>query len=1169
MAGLSQEQSTATQPSKTVWVGASAGTGKTYVLTARVLRMMLQGTPPGNILCLTFTKAAATEMKNRIFRELGQWAVMNDVDLMETLAARVNEPASHAVMERARSLFAEVLDIPGGLKIMTFHSFCQSLLGRFPLEASLAPGFEAVDEQQASQLKQEARDSMLKKFSGRPSLKTVAQRTQENDFDKTMESLMAKSDVLLSLIKTYTPTGLKATMRRYFGLSSDSTLEKIIATACQTSVFDYNGLKAVQSCFESGKLSETKLVAPMDAFLSASEEGRPAYLDRYIQAFLTKEFKPRKTIPTKDTAKNFPACAEAYQLEQQRLYSLHQDLLTLEMIDATCDLLSLGFEQIRAYEILKHSRGVVDFDDMIDSTVSLLSGQEAAAWILYKMDGSIDHILVDEAQDTNRTQWQIVEALSGEFFAGFGARLGASNTPGRDPGRDPVKAALEPTSEDTLSPRTLFAVGDVKQSIYSFQKADPKEFVAARNRIFEKAENAEMDFGAVPLNKSFRSGAAVLSLVDAVFKKGTPAYEGLTFDGEEIKHRFARSGMAGSVELWPLITDGTAPMAPQENEPWQPPIHQQEKKDAEKMTALAIANHIEQLVAGDHKLESQDRPIHPGDILVIVRKRSTFVEHLTRTLKAKNIAVTGRDRMQLAKELPVMDMLSLMRFVLQPGDDLSCAEVLTGPLIGLSQDQVFTLAHKRKTLSLWQRLVDKQDNNSAFKQAYDFLSICLNTADQGTPFSFLMTVLSDLEGRKKLMQRLGDEINDALDEFLEEALQFEHKESPSLQTFLHGFDLSEKTIKRDMEEAGKAVRIMTAHGSKGLQAPIVYLPDTTSLPDTSHDSSLLIDSEDNCQTSDQAPNRARDRIIDHQWIYWTKGIKNLDKIDQLKSTLKQSMMAEYRRLLYVAMTRAEDHLYITGWQKQRSISEECWYSLVQQGFKGLDNAYSMVTDSGEKLVYSVEQTQKVKRKAKPLSDQPSLPLPAYFTKSAPPEPHPVRPLTPSRPDGLEPASRSPLDARSEIYFRRGRLIHSLLQWLPDVAGDRRRDAALRYLSNPGYRLPENDQHMICEEVMAVLDHPEASILFSPTSRAEVPIAGLLRDGTAISAQVDRLVVTDNTVWIIDYKTNQPAPKTSDAIPALYRQQMTLYKEALKQIYPKKTVKCYLLWTDILTLMEVI
>ncbi|WND03934.1 double-strand break repair helicase AddA [Temperatibacter marinus] len=1137
MVKMSPEQAMATHPETTVWVGASAGTGKTHVLTARVLRLMVGGTAPGNILCLTFTKAAAAEMKTRIFRELGAWAVMNDVQLKSALKRRVDEEASPEVLARARRLFAEVLDLSGGLQILTFHSFCQSLLGRFPLEAGIAPGFEALDDQMAATVKLEARDRVLKSNVEQSALSEVAKRVNEADFDRVMEGLMHKGIEVQKLLKSHGKIGLRSALLRHFNFDPQQSTQLLIESSVKDESFSLEGLKELLVCFTSGSKKEQAIAGQIESFLKAEETERTRYFSDYKYGFLTKTgAAPLKNIPTKKTSEKATHLVEIYQEEQERLYVLNQKLLTLEMIDATTALLTLGFDQIDAYRTLKQARGVVDFDDMINSTVSLLAGSGAASWILYKLDGGIDHILVDEAQDTNANQWDVVETLASDFYSGEGARE-------------------EQVGQDAAShfARTVFAVGDVKQSIYSFQNADPKEFIAARSRVFNRAENAQMAYGQIPLNQSFRSGGAVLTLVDQVFRQGGRGYPGVTSDEEEIKHDYHRQGYAGSVELWPLeIEEVTEEKSDADKETWQAPIAQEEASDSEQKTAWKVARHIADQIKNEHRLEAKGRPIRPSDILVIVRKRSRFVEQLTRALKILDIPVSGRDRIQLASEAPVMDLLSLMRFMLQPEDDLSLAEVLTGPFAGLTQEALFDLAYERP-VSLWQQLVSRRSERPEYQKIYDFLSACLNEVDRGTPFDFLMTLLNEFDGRKKLVHRLGEECHDALDEMLDMALTFERLNSPSLQSFLHAFEQTDVTIKRDMEEAGNSVRIMTAHGSKGLQAPIVYLPDTTSVPEIGRDTALLTKGSQESAES---------------WLLWTSGIKNLSLVDDLKAQHKIEMMAEYRRLLYVAMTRAEDHLFITGWQKKRKISEDCWYELIKEGFEAIEGSFTRQDSEGESLCFAVPQKSPIDTSESKTSVKQIHEVPNWAKNVMPEEPTPSRPLVPSRPDHDEPAARSPLSRVTDRPFQRGNLIHSLLEWLPELSSDMRGKATIEYLAHPGHNLSQTQQKKMGQEVLSILEDQDFADLFSPQSRAEVPIAGLLSNGHVISGQVDRLVVTEESVKIVDYKTNQPAPRSAQDVPEAYQRQMALYRLALEDIYPDKKVKCYLLWTDILTIMEV-
>lgn len=1127
--GMTPEQAQSTHPQVTAWVGASAGTGKTHVLTARVLRLMLTGTEPENIVCLTFTKAAAAEMKNRIFAELGRWTTLSDEDLSDIIATRTDEFASQDMLTRARQLFARVLDLAGGMQIQTFHSFCQALLGRFPLEAGMTPGFEGLDEAEASELMLMAKDRMLARTNEplaielTQALERVAGLVTERTFDDVIERLafdaplLAKATMALGGVE-----GLMDALFQRLGANRTESDRNIVAAASAAGAFDAGSLAELGEALALGSKTDQGRGSLIRAYLDA--EDKVAFFDAYKGAFLTKSGTPLKTVATKKVLEAQPGLQQTIEDEQERLLAVEEQRRRLRAAKATAALLRLGLEQLKLYRHQKMERGLVDFDDMIDRTVTLFGRADVAPWVLYKLDNRIDHILVDEAQDTNRDQWRVVETLAAEFFSGEGAR------------------DIE---------RTIFAVGDVKQSIFSFQRADPREFLNARDRIFARAQEAGRSAQAVPLDLSFRSGEAVLSLVDSVFAAGSRAADGVASDREPVRHQFVRSGHGGHVELWPLET----PRRSEEEEAgWKIPLRQEDADDAQKRLAWRMADHIRGAV-GVRDLPSKGRKVRPGDVLVLVRRRTAFVDHLVRALKSFDLPVAGRDRMVLTEELPVMDMLAVARSAILPTDDLTLATVLKTPFVGLNDDDVFELAHGRKG-SLWDALYAKR-RDARYSEVYHLLVDLMGQADIVGPFEFFNYLLIQKNGRRKLVARLGEEIHDPVDELLDEALRYELTHAASLLDFVEQTERTGTQLKRDMEQAGDRVRVMTCHSAKGLQAPIVYLSDLVSLPDLTKDGRLLpIEAENG---------------IGPAIPVWASQARGLSEIENARDALRSRQLAEYRRLLYVALTRAEDELYVAGWRGPQEPSADSWFSLVQDGFERL--AGTVPSEGGQAPLYSfsVGHTAEVEaERVGPAAVSAVEEAPNWLFEDMPEEPAPSRPLSPSRPEE-EPAAASPLADHGRSRYRRGNLLHALLQWLPDLPDATREQAARRFLEQaPNFASEETEAYVA--EVMAILHHPELRPLFGPKSRAEVPVAGLVPTmqepkGRAISGQVDRLVVEDERVMIIDYKTNRPPPERVEAVPAAYLRQMGLYQRALADIYPGKDIVAALLWTDATRLMQ--
>jgi len=1124
---MTHEQAQATHPALTAWVAASAGTGKTHVLTARVLRLMLTGTAPENIICLTFTKAAAAEMTNRIFKELGAWTLMQDDQLRAEINSRTEEDADAHMLNNARQLFARVLDLSPGLQIQTFHSFCQSLLGRFPLEAGMAPGFDGIDEAEARDLIAAAKDEMLassRKPANRllaSALGDVAKLVTENTFDEVIDRLAYEGPVLARAEAAYGGAdGLDAALYLALGLTPGDTAARLEASAVHGDAFDAAGVNRLADAMLVGSKKEKEGGETLKAFVAAPEAQRVLIFAAFKSVFLTAKHEPRAKVVNKGTLESDPSLFDVIEAEQKRLGNIADTTLRLKAAAATASLLKLGLAQLKGYRRTKAARGLVDFEDMIQRTVMLFRQADIAPWVLFKLDAQIEHILVDEAQDTNRDQWRVVEALSSEFFAGEGA---------------------------SEVDRTLFAVGDAKQSIFSFQRADPREFIAARDRIFQRAFDAGLAAETIPLNLSFRSGEAVLSLVDAVFDADARASIGLSADNSGVQHDYSRKGQAGLVELWPL--EAPQDTSGEDTPAWALPLKQESVDDAEQRTAWRTARRISRMILSKETLPSKARAIKAGDILVLVRRRTAFVDHLVRALKSLGVPVAGRDRMVLTDELAVMDLLVLARFALQPTDDLSLATVLKGPFIGLDDTALFKLAHGR-TGTLWQALL-RQKSEAEFTGVARMLKGLLDCVDIKTPFEFFSHVLTEQGGRKKLVARLGDEIHDPVDELLEEALRFELSASASMQAFLHSVERGGLQIKRDLEAAGDRVRIMTAHSAKGLQAPIVFLSDLVGLPDTSRETRLMpIPS-----SIDGLP----------PLPFWTSPGKGLALVEEMKAQVKARQLAEYRRLLYVALTRAEDRLYVAGWQAKGEPDPDCWASAIFEGFERLGAKEVLAVDGQSVRRFEVQQQNPVKVKSSDRAPVEITKIPDWLFAALPDEPLPPKPLAPSRPDE-EPAVSSPL-ARADIRrFQRGRWVHAMLEWLPEIPQNAREGAALRYLANSAADLSADQHQGLWREVDAIVSGADFAALFGPDSRAEVPIAGII-SGRAITGQVDRLVVTKREVLVVDYKTNRPPPSNAAAVADVYLRQMGLYARALETIYPGKQVRAALLWTDAAKLME--
>lgn len=1116
----SAQQRRATSPDRSAWVEANAGTGKTKVLTDRVTRLLLAGVKPERILCLTFTKAAAAEMRNRLSAQLGRWAMSDDKALDLAIAKLIDRPPELEERTAARRLFARVLDAPGGINILTIHAFCQALLKRFPLEAGVAPGFEVMDEADATHLLRQAQDDQIEMLAGpdappalNEALSLVAGKVSVGEYTELMAALLRERAWLLSRLGN--EKGLARVRRQ---LLKRLGCERVPA-------LDESSLRsAARALIGAGGKNDPPRGQAIADWLDAGED-RPALDEAYRAAFFTGAGSLRKTLATKAAIKTMADIEDVLVAEAGRLEALRGQ----ELVELTIALLRLGLDVGERYAAAKRRRAALDYDDLIVATRRLLSDTDSAAWVLYKLDGGLDHVLVDEAQDTNPDQWEVIRSLTGEFFAGQGA-------------------------VDRV--RTVFAVGDAKQSIFGFQRADPRKLTEMRGWFEQRIRAAEKRFEPVDLTVSFRSTPAVLDAVDAVFRHPDAA-KGVAAE-HEVEHMPIRTNEPGLVQVWPLCASDKEEVDTTDLEG-----KRATRALPHERLAQLIAAHARGLIDSKQRRPRDGELLHPGHFMVLVRRRNEFVNALVRALKRQSIEVAGVDRLDLAQELAIQDLLAMARFVLLPQDDLNLACLLKSPLIGLDEEKLFALAHGRSG-SLW-RALREHAGQPDFAPAHRNLSRWLARADFVTPFDFFAEALGPENGRKRLLERLGREASDPIDELLARALQYQRAEAASLQGFVRWFEEGGGDIKRDLDaNRRQEVRILTVHASKGLQAPVVYLPDTTRVP--RNDERLLTEEEGDLRL----------------WLPRTADAT--DSARAWRKDMDERSREEQNRLLYVAMTRAEDRLYVGGWHGERPPDQGCWYNRIVAGL-GESKAeekvfdFTAMLDNGagwagkgfelsNKGVIAMPDQQE-------LALQKTEELPGWIKAPPPRDPDPPVPLAPSQPlpdEGRDaPRAPSPLGQDSTTRWRRGLLIHELLRQLPGLEPARREAAARAYLGQPGHGLMPEDVASWSAEALAVMASPDHAALFAPGSRAEVPMIGTVRTAHGsftVSGQVDRLAVSEREILIVDYKTNRPPPADASGVPLAYRRQLALYRALLQAIYPGRPVRAFLLWTAVPLLMEI-
>jgi ATP-dependent helicase/nuclease subunit A len=1120
-------QRSAADPKACIWVAASAGTGKTKVLTDRILHLLLEGSAPERILCLTFTRAAAGEMANRLHKKLSDWATVQEDMLKEELYQLLGKQPSRKTLEFARRLFIRVLDVPGGMKIQTIHGFCQSLLKRFPLEAGLAPHFTIMDDQTAQALLLQAQTNALRDTDDpavSQSLEYLSSVFDEVSFQETLKVLIAERQKL-SWVTTLSRTNLESTKRlleEFLGVSLEMTEEILISEACEDIACNYLKLVSTIKTLESGSKKDIERAIALARWLE-NPQTRVETFEAYCEIFLTKERNIRACLATQGLIKTNPEIEDILYTEANRLYRLCLHLKQLKVGQISWSLTQLGAKILTQYQHLKAQRAFLDYDDLIDHTVTLLTQPEITPWVLYKLDGGIDHILIDEAQDTNAQQWGVIARLAEEFFSGLSARS---------------------------TPRTLFVVGDAKQSIYSFQGADPKVFDAKRRDFAQAIQASQQEWREVTLDISFRSTKAILDTVDCVFAQNSVKENVATYS-EFIQHRTHRQGHGGLVEIWPLAQADEA----LEALPWTPPTQTYAAiKRPEEKLALSLARQIHGWITNGEILPSKGRPIQPKDIMILMRRRCSFIDLLIKSLKSLGIPVAGTDRMSFSKQLAVMDLMAVGRFLLLPEDDLNLAVILKSPLIGLNEDQLFNLAYQRSPVTIWQQLKIHSTHDEIISKAFTYLTDLLRASKQLQPYELFSYILTTLGGKKALIGRLGYDAIDPLEEFMSLALSYQQTHTSCLQGFLAWLECGEIEIKRDMEESERdEVRIMTVHGAKGLQAPIVFLPDTVHPPQRREKIAWV-----NLPGGQSLP------------IWLPPTPEDTPHTIGFKTNTQQEINQEYFRLLYVAMTRAEDRLYICGWQTKREGGQKNWYTHIQNALKTSTQAIEF--DFGQE-VFAGWQGNGLRLSCPQEIDLTSPPqlstliktkgeeIPAWMLQKPLQENLKQPFLRPSQLHGNK--VFSPFEKNTNNRFKRGKIIHSLLEYLPYLPVADHRLLGQRFLINKGGC--ENDENIL-DSVLDILNHPSFSLIFGPQSKAEVPVIGYL-SGRPISGQIDRLVVTENEVLIIDYKTDQKPARTLEEVPKGYIEQLEAYKMVLADIYPNHTIRCAILWTHIPKLME--
>ncbi len=1087
-----KEQKAAADPTRSVWVAASAGSGKTQVLVDRVVRLLLDGAEPQAILCLTFTKAAAAEMANRLFERLSGWIALSDTDLDEELKNLGVPDISTKLRASARRLFARALETPGGLKIQTIHAFCERLLQQFPVESGMAPGFRVLEDQESKQL---FRDALLESLSSDDKRTQAAWEFLDDGSVSTLDQLETLAKPFLSgsggmrqRLSDWDNLGeVKQALREFLEASTETTETELVSLICDVDTLNYR--KAIDALMPHE--SDADFCAPkyLEDVLAETQDAER--LRKLAALVLTKTGPPRKKLLRKKASDSEPQLAAWLDEERSRILDGLMELAKQQAFDANVAIYTAMAGVLAKVNIEKRTRGLYDFDDLIARTAQLLNSHEAAQWVLYKLDKGLTHILVDEAQDTSPAQWTIIKALAGEFFTTLHDEQGRK--------------------------RTVFAVGDIKQSIYSFQGADIAAFETARLWFSDGLAGLQDKLDVVDLSISYRSTQQVLNVVDRVFAPGQAARSGFgARAADEREHTAFAKERIGLVELWDIMR----PDELEEQSSWRAPVDALSRSHPRLKLAERIARTVKSWI-GRREISGRKKTVGPGDILILLQSRNVLFNALIGALRRHGVPVAGADRLKLQESLIVQDMMMLGQFIRLPQDDHALACVLKSPLVPepLSEEQLFELAHGRGGQSLWERLDDASRNHEMLAEAL---------VSKVTPYMFFASVLQ--QSMRRILSRLGQEADDAGQEFLTLALDYEQRYGTSLTGFLDWLSQGETTIKREMEAGSGLVRLMTVHGSKGLEAPIVFLADAADPLPTER--GRLV------QVTDEGPWRGLQ-------LFKPKTLMTPPALDVLKNSVKDLAKAERMRLLYVGMTRAADELYICGSLNAKELSDDSWYPHVSAALRDANGLQEvrLVSDDPTLTIWRFG-AEPVWRDAVPISDTSIDDLPVWAIQPVARHPAKPAPLLSSRNS----------DSFNKQAVEQGIATHRLIELMAEVEPNERAMLGLRWAKR--LKLPED----LVGRLDGLLRLPELAALFGIEGQSEVSIDGTVPGLGRVTGRLDRLAIGGGTIHLLDYKTNRNPP-VGIGSDHQYARQMAGYAALLQQAYPDHSIKAALLWTQ--------
>lgn len=1086
-------QQLASNPQNSAWVFASAGSGKTKVLTDRVLRLLLDGVKPDKILCLTFTKVAATEMQNRINQRLADFVLFDEEKLQSELFNLSGISPDSRLIKKARTVFAEILDCENKIKIQTIHSFCQGILRIFPFEAKINPNFELLEESQEKLLLQKAQKEVLRQATTNPQLRNLVikinSQLHEESFLELILELLSKKEKLTELKEKFLSIdNIIAEIFAKFGAKinhDDSAIfNDFLATINKTDL-----LKLCAALDESALVTNKKIADKIRSFLLTPQLKNFTNLR---SAFFTEKDEIRKI---NGKILEDPYFFKVFDVHVFLIKNFIEALNAYKNCDNTALLLRFTDQILENYTQLKKQNAVLDYDDLINETSKLLSNPNFADWVKMKMDGLFDHILVDESQDTNHQQWNIVKSLTDDFFSG----IGASN-----------------------KDRTIFIVGDEKQSIYSFQGAEANISEEIFSYFSEKLRDHPTQFHKIDLSNSFRSLPIILDAVDTVFS-GENEKSAITRVSDFKGHKAIRLG-TGYVEIWPQIRSKKREKIVEKNYDWQLDFNEQESHTENDFLAEIIAQKIKNWVENRRVLNGRQKPLEYSDFMILLRRRTDgFDKKLGNVFHKYRIPFGSSGKIKFSENLLIQDLIAASIFATSPHDDLNLAALLKSPLFSVSEEELLEICNFKNQ---YQTTIYKAlQRIEKFNLIFFTLAELVKKSQEVNCFEFFYFLLSE-QNRQKILTHFGSQAAEILDKFLLKTFDFCHNISPHLQKFLDFICKLDPEISLPIEKANQVI-ITTIHSAKGLQAPIVIIPDCC------FDTNKLRSTKEKISWIDNLP------------IWCAAKADETALIKIARHEKKNNAKAENLRLLYVALTRAEDELYIAG--SGNSSDSECWYDLVKNRLREKSKSEKFLNSATEK--FGAEKFEIVDETLQIGVQELNYDNAVVTKNSAKPQKITKNIV----PEIYKNVTSQPAPILQNQGLNKGKVIHKILE----IFG-KNYSADKNWLAELAEKILAKEENLTIEEKNDIRDK---SLLFLNSEQFDKIFSGKIKCEVEISGnhqikRIDLLIEKENEVLIIDYKSDETLPK---AAPPQYLSQLQNYRNLVGKIYPHKKISSAILW----------